>query len=136
MSVSRRQIGPATEKGKLASLARFTPRLCDAGESAPEGNNDHEELELALVDAVTRAGWVLPCDWATWAQSAKGLRLLGEPCHMATATANQLAKMLTALIRGERFSEGTLREAFESGLLLAIAMRAEALLDMHQAATT
>jgi hypothetical protein len=55
---------------------------------------------------------------------------------MATATANQLAKVLTALIRGERFSEGTLREAFESGLLLAIALRAEALLDMHQAATT
>jgi hypothetical protein len=60
MSLSRRQIGPATEKGKLATLAGFAPRLCDAGASAPEGNNDHEELELALVDAVTRAGWVLP----------------------------------------------------------------------------
>jgi len=43
--------------------------------------------------------------------------------------------VLTTLVRGERFSEGTLSEALESGLLLAIARRAEALLDMHEAAT-
>jgi hypothetical protein len=55
---------------------------------------------------------------------------------MATATANQLAKVLTALIRGERFSEGTLREAFKSGLLLAVARRAKALLKLHELAGT
>jgi hypothetical protein len=53
--MSRCQISRATEKRKLASLARFAPRLCDGGASAPEGNNDHEELVLAFVDAVTQA---------------------------------------------------------------------------------
>jgi len=98
-------------------------------------NEDHQELECAFVDAASRAGWIVPFDWATWAESAEGQRLLGEPRHVAAATPDQLAKVLTTLIRGERFSEGTLSEALESGLLLAIARRAEALLDMHEAAT-
>jgi hypothetical protein len=132
----RRQIRPATEKRKLAALARFAPHLCDGRASAPEGNNDNEELELTFVEAMTRAGWVLAFDWATWAQSAEGQRLLGEPHHIASATPDQLGKVLTALIRGERFSEGTLNDALQSGLLLAIARRAEALLDLPQAAAT
>ena len=83
-------------------------------------NNDYEELGLEFIAAVTRAGWMVPFDWATWAQTAEGQRLLGEPPHIATATADQLGKVLTTVIRHERFSEGTLNEALESGLLLAL----------------
>jgi hypothetical protein len=130
MSLSRRQVSPASEKRKLAALARFAPRLCDAGASAPEGKNDHEELELAFVNAVTRAGWIMPFDWATWAQGVEGQKLLRDPRHIKTATPDQLEKVLTILIRRERFSAGTLNNALESGLLLAIARRAEALVEM------
>ena len=86
---------------------------------------------MAFFDAATRAGWIVPFDWAAWAQTAEGQRLLGEPRHVATATADQLGKALTALIRAERFSKGTLNEALQRGLLLALAQRAEALLDAH-----
>jgi len=138
MSLSRRQVSPLTEKIKLRALACFVSQLAPSNlksvGTAGE-NNDHEELVAAFVHAASRAGWIVPFDWATWAESAEGRRLLRGPRHIATATLDQLAKVLTTLIRGERFSEGTLSEALESGLLLAIARRAEALLDMHEAAT-
>jgi Family of unknown function (DUF6508) len=132
MSLSRRQVSPITEKTQLATLAGFASRLgaFDARSAGVTGENeDNEELGVAFVDAATRAGWIVPFDWATWAQSAEGQRLSGDPRHIATATPDQLAKVLTVLIRGERFSEGTLSDAFENGLLLAITRRAEALLE-------
>ena len=136
MSLSRRQVSPLTEKIKLRALACFVSQLGLKSQGAAAENEDHEELGVAFVDAASRAGWIVPFDWATWAESAEGRRLLREPRHIATATPDQLGKVLTTLVRGERFSEGTLSEALESGLLLAIARRAEALLDMHEAATT
>ena len=139
MSLSRRQVSPLTEKIKLRALACFVSQLGPSNlkslGTAGE-NEDHQELECAFVDAASRAGWIVPFDWATWAESAEGRRLLREPRHIATATLDQLAKVLTTLIRGERFSEGTLSEALESGLLLAIARRAEALLDTSEDAAT
>jgi hypothetical protein len=44
--------------------------------------------------------------------------------------------VLTALIRAERFSEGALNRAFANGVLLALARRAEALLEESEAAAT
>ena len=51
--------------------------------------------------------------------------------RVAHATAEQLTKLSTSLVRGDRFSEGTLAWAFESGLLLAIVRRAAALALQH-----
>ena len=132
MSVSQPETSPLAETKNLAALARFAPQLGDPQLRSPEKageNNYYEELGLEFIAAITRAGWMVPFDWATWAQTAEGQRLLGEPRHIATATADQLGKVLTTVIRHERFSEGTLNEALESGLLLAIAQRAEALLE-------
>ena len=131
MSVSQPETSPLAETKKLAALARLAPQLGAAQLRSPKRaaeNNDYEELGLEFIAAVTRAGRMVPFDWATWSQTAEGQRLLGEPSHISTATADQLGKVLTTLIRHERFSEGTLNEALESGLLLAIAQRAEALL--------
>jgi hypothetical protein len=47
--------------------------------------------------------------------------------RLAVATADELVKLTTSLVRADRFTEGTLAWAFESGLLLAIARRAEEL---------
>ena len=57
---------------------------------------------------------------------------MGDPCNIATASPDQMAKVLTVVIRGERFSAGTLTAAFESGLLLAVVRRAETLLNEHE----
>jgi hypothetical protein len=69
-------------------------------------------------------GWVCDFDWMAWAGSAEGQRLLRANQAIASATGAQLAKVLTALVRGDRFSEGQLAAAFESGTLAAIARRA------------
>jgi hypothetical protein len=72
-------------------------------------------------------GWVAPFDWAAWAKSAEGRRLLSEPDAMETADAGQIRRVLTVCARRERFCEGALLAAFESGLMLRAARRAAAL---------
>jgi hypothetical protein len=66
-------------------------------------------------------------DWPTWARTAEAQALWKDPAAMASATPDQLARFLTALVRSERFSEGTLEDAHESVLLARIACRAAAL---------
>jgi hypothetical protein len=48
---------------------------------------------------------------------------------------DQLAKVLTVLIRQDRFDEGALQSAFDMGLLTAIIRRAEALLEERDASS-
>jgi hypothetical protein len=69
-------------------------------------------------------GWVYPFDWGAWAGSPRGQELLVGPAAVATATAPELANLLTTIIRSDRFSEGTIADAFERGLMTAIARRA------------
>jgi uncharacterized protein DUF6508 len=76
-------------------------------------------------------GWVQPdFDWMTWAQSEEGLRLRNNPALIADANPDQLVKLLTALVRAERYCDGTLADAFETGLLGAIVSRAKHLSEM------
>jgi hypothetical protein len=50
-----------------------------------------------------------------------------EPDGLRNASADQIANLLTALVRRNRFVEGALEGAFESGLILAILERAKEL---------
>ena len=138
MISSRRNVDGALME-KLAALARFASDFANPTFrfSAPAGENDvYETLTpkaQAFIDTVNETGWISPFDWATWAQTDEGRKFLEAPCSIAAATAEELGKVLTVLIRGDRFSEGTISAAFESGLLLAIARRAGALLDEQRA---
>jgi hypothetical protein len=76
-----------------------------------------------IADAYAFA-WVADFDWVRWAASSKGRRLLADPALVARVSAAQLARLLTVIIRGDRFSEGELAGAFESGMLGAILRRA------------
>lgn len=83
-----------------------------------------------FVEEAYRLGWVLPgFDWSAWVRGAEGQRLVNDPEALARADAVALARLLTAHIRQERFCEGNLAGAFESGYLTAILRRARALLD-------
>jgi hypothetical protein len=53
--------------------------------------------------------------------------LAGDRAALGQASEDQLAKLMTALIRQDRFVEGNLAAAFRDGLLLAMAERARAL---------
>jgi hypothetical protein len=83
----------------------------------------------AFLKAVSRGGWVIMgFDWRAWLDGPEGGRLRDDPETVATATSEQLAKLLTAIIRSDRFVEGSIAGAFESGLIVRIARRAKVLL--------
>lgn len=70
-------------------------------------------------------GWVRTgFNWPDWAQSPEAIRLRDDPESMARATPDQISCLLTVIIRQERFCEGALETAFESGLVTAICRRA------------
>lgn len=84
-------------------------------------------LGQAFESDCYRLGFVFPFDWAAWARTTDGQRLLENNEAVATATPDQLRRLLTVIIRGDRFSDGTIADAFESGLFTAICRRATVL---------
>lgn len=75
-----------------------------------------------------RFGWIEPFDWMAWLETPVGRRLADDPAAVAGASVEDLRRLLTAIIRSDRFSEGSLAGAFESGTILAVARRAAVLL--------
>jgi hypothetical protein len=63
------------------------------------------------------------------AQTDEARSIHVEPSRIAAASPLQLAQLVTMFVRGDRFNEGYLLEAFVKGHLTAIARRAQALLD-------
>ena len=83
----------------------------------------------AFIAAVGRGGWIIAgFDWMTWLQTDEGQALRDRPGVVETATPDQLARLLTAIVRSDRFVEGSIVGAFESGLLARIAKRAATVL--------
>ncbi len=73
-------------------------------------------------------GWVLTeFDWGVWNWTDQAQRFERDPETVADASARELAQLPTALIRGDRFSEGTLAEAYRSGLVTAVLRRIDRL---------
>ena len=91
-----------------ASEVRHTP----AGEVRTMPWFEASERADAFTRTAVGSGWVEPFDWMT-----------------DHATPDQLQRLLTAAIRAERFSDGSLEWAFKSGLMAAIARRAGVLAD-------
>lgn len=63
----------------------------------------------AVVDHLYQAGLIVPFDWQSWATAQPDLR------HLTIAEPVAAVKYLTAVVRAERFSEGTIAAAIESG---------------------
>jgi hypothetical protein len=128
--------------GDLAALAAFLPRL-ESPDFSPGGFSEmRKEADGTLIlpywipsetasDFIRMAydtGWVWPdFDWVKWARTEEATRLHENEGAMASATEEQLAKLLTALIRQDRFVEGAMNAAFQSGLILHLVKRAAAL---------
>ncbi len=86
------------------------------------------EAAEQLVDIAYGDGWVLTeFDWGEWNWTGQAQRFEGDPETVADASARELAQLLTALIRLDRFSEGTLAEAGQSGLVTAVLRRIDRL---------
>jgi hypothetical protein len=138
MSKSRR-LGTASA-ARLKVLADVLPVLeaaeVDFGhwELPPPKNGVHSLgwFELgpageAFLAAVAKGRWVtVGFDWRTWLESGDGRRFRDQQVVDA-ADADDLARLITAIVRSDRFVEGSLAGAFESGLLTRIARRANVL---------
>lgn len=90
---------------------------------------DYSPTMLRFLSDVARAGWVQPFDWMAWAASPAGQAFIADPRRVAAADADDLQRLLTSIVRGDRFIEGNIAGAFESGMLVAIVRRAGVLLD-------
>jgi Family of unknown function (DUF6508) len=86
--------------------------------------NDDAE---AFIKTCYEYGWVLAhFDWPIWKDTSEAMKL-NNPDAIARVTPDQIAKLLTVLVRQERFCAGSLAASFKRGLLGAILCRAMAL---------
>jgi hypothetical protein len=128
----------------LAALAKFLPRLeqpdfkAGAWVESPVradgvfvmpyvdlGKTADEFVQMAYANEWVRSDF----HWMEWAQTDEAKQMREGESALVSATADQLAQLLTMSIRMDRFSEGSLMADFESGLILRIVLRAKALLD-------
>lgn len=83
----------------------------------------------AFLAAVRGGGWVIiGFAWPAWLETDEGRELRDRPDAVAAAGPEDLARLLTAIVRSDRFVEGSIAGAFQSGLLARIARRAAVLL--------
>jgi hypothetical protein len=82
-----------------------------------------------FVEDMYAAKLVRPVDWMRWAGTPEAQQLISDPAAISGASHDDLINLLTTILRGERFSDGEIASAYERGTLLAIAQRAQALLD-------
>lgn len=61
--------------------------------------------------------------WSEWSSSPEAERLLG-PNGVESASVEDLERLITMIVRADRFCEGYLAGSFESGLVLRILRRA------------
>lgn len=128
-----------TLKQRLHSLAAFLPifKQQDFAFGTWSESKDVEPRVFTMPDfrlskhanaffhSAYDLGWVLrDFNWPQWAQTTEAAGLRDDPAKMAHATPDQLFQLITIVIRQDRFCDGALESAFESGLLTAICRRA------------
>ena len=108
----------------LAALASFGPRLDSA---YLLGGLEASGVVEEVLGIVYRSGWVdLTFDWTAWSEGRA--LFLDDHSRIASATSDELRKLITAIARMDRFSEGYLGERMEDGTVQAIVNRAKVLL--------
>jgi hypothetical protein len=137
---------PLTQ-GQLRCLAAWLPVLeaPDFSAGAWRGGDTDADgvIQMPWFEYDERiAGWPGACedgglvvmgfDWMAWLGTPKGAALSTRPGALdaiAAASSADLARLVTAIRRGDRFSEGNIAGAIESGIVAAISRRAAALLE-------
>jgi len=129
-------------KEQIRALADFWPVFANPKfvyETQDEAKDEKEIITMpssslspeakAFNKMIYQEGWILDgFDWPEWAKTDEFKDLFSKPEALAKASAHQMAMLLTALTRKERFCEGTMASACSDGLLARIAHRASILL--------
>ena len=85
--------------------------------------------EIGFERFCYKFGWVEPFDWGKWKDTEEAIQLRDDPDVLAQATPLHLQKLLTVIIRQDRFVTGLIQYHFESGLIDGIMDRAKALVE-------
>ncbi len=82
-------------------------------------------VALDFVSTCHEVGWIQwpEFDWVTWTGTAEAVQLHDDPAKLERAAPQQLSRLLTVLVRQDRFVEGALGAGFDSGFLLRILRR-------------
>lgn len=106
---------------KLTAIATFLPAFQEG-----KGLSSLDQF----VDAAYANNWVSgDINWGQWMQTDEAKKLRDDPTALAKASEHDLTCLLTTLIRQDRFCEGSLEGAVDSGLLTKILQRAASMLD-------
>lgn len=82
-----------------------------------------------FFEAAYQNDWLMThFDWPEWARTDHARRLLDYPDSIAQAGEFDLFRLLTVCIRQDKFVEGSLLKAFDSGLIQKIVRRAASIL--------
>jgi hypothetical protein len=125
---------------RLAALAAFAPLLRERdgpfSRPAPQAGDGSREnpfampyvIEDEIVGRFRRMAydtdWIMNFDWAEWGHGSDGQRFFEDRGAVAQASEGDLAKLITAVVRQDRFVEGGLAKSFETGLIGAVCDRA------------
>ena len=88
----------------------------------------HSDITSRFLEVAYRDGWVRPdFNWTAWEYTPGARRLRDDRRALEQATVLELARLLTVVIRSDRFGEGALAVALESRLVTAVLRRIEQL---------
>jgi hypothetical protein len=98
----------------------FVPGVWHAREGESPWFAYRGEVESFIRDLYGQR-FLLTFEWPEWSADAR--EYLRCPQRARSADLSALRKLLTALVRGDRFVDGLLAQAFESGLVVAVLER-------------
>lgn len=109
-----------TRDERLKGIVRFLPHF--------QNGRGLDRLD-EFVQVAYQYEWVSSdVNWGEWKQTPEAQGLRDDPDVLSQASEHDLICLLTTCIRQERFCEGALELAYESGLLTGILQRAASLL--------
>ena len=125
---------PPITREAIDALVDFLPVLESPGFSAGEWRGGEQDdagtIQMpwfepsdearAFVAELGRCGWVFVFDWQAWEPEARELIRGGG---VEQASVDEIRRLVTLLVRSNRFVEGQLAWAFESGLMVRILRR-------------
>ncbi len=119
-----------------ASMVRMVDLLADFAENktvkkpptiSPSDDcfmDEHPAINIFTAYAY-EDGWMIPgFDWPNWDE---GREIAGNPAEIGKVDLLTIRKLITALVRNERFCESALQSAYKEGVIEAILRRIEQL---------
>ena len=83
----------------------------------------HAPHVLTMIGVLDATHVVYPFDWVEWVKTPTAQELQGSSEKLRDASLADVRRLLTAMIRSERFNEGTLALSIEEGLVPALLER-------------